>query len=85
MLNQKRNIRVNGRECRLTRTEYDLYEWMRTHRGTVVSRDALLRNVWGFSALGDTRSVDMCVRRLRAKIGAEKIRTVYGKGYEMTA
>ncbi len=78
-----KEIRIEGRSCRLTRTEYDLYRWLRLHRGAVVSRDALLRNVWGFPAEADTRSVDMCVRRLRTKIGSGAIRTVYGKGYVM--
>ena len=80
----EKQIRVNGETCCLTRTEYALYQWMRRHRGTLVTRDALLKNVWGFPGTADTRSVDMCVRRLRAKIGDGTIRTVYGKGYVMT-
>ena len=79
-----RQIQVNGKDCSLTRTEYELFQWMRLYRGNVVSRDALLRNVWGFPAEADTRSVDMCVRRLRAKIGSGAIQTVYGKGYRLT-
>lgn len=78
-------VEINGRNCRLTRTEYELYAWMRMHRGAVVSRDALLRNVWGFPVEADTRSVDMCIRRLRAKIGSGAIRTIYGKGYVLVA
>ena len=58
---------------------------MRLHRGSLVSRDALLKNVWGFPVGADTRSVDMCVRRLRAKIGGGAIRTIYGKGYILVA
>lgn len=85
MKTRERMIRVNGKDLRLTRTEYDLYQWMRQHEGAVVSRDALLKNVWGFPVEADTRSVDMCVRRLRAKIGSGVIQTVYGKGYMMTA
>ncbi len=81
----ERRIEINGKNCRLTRTEYELYEWMRLHRGAVVSRDALLRNVWGFPVEADTRSVDMCIRRLRAKIGFGAIRTIYGKGYVLVA
>ena len=79
------SIRINGKKCELTRTEFDLYQWMHLHRGSVVSRDALLKNVWGFRSEADTRSVDMCIRRLRTKIGSEMIRTVYGKGYVLTA
>lgn len=80
---EEREVRVNGRKCLLTRTEYDVYRWLWRHRGAVVSRGSLLRNVWGFPAETDTRSVDMCIRRLRTKIGSGAIRTVYGKGYVM--
>lgn len=84
MKKEEKRILINGRECRLTRTEYEVYDWMRKRRGTVVSRESLLKNVWGFLSQGDTRSVDMCVRRLRAKIGPDSIRTVYGQGYLLT-
>jgi len=80
---QRRQVRINGQDCSLTRMEYDLYQWMLRHQGAVVSRQALLQNVWGFASEADTRSVDMCVRRLRTKIGTETIHTVYGKGYLM--
>ena len=85
MKSSDRRIQINGRDCTLTRMEYDVYQWMQQHRGNVVSRDALLKNVWGFRSEADTRSVDMCIRRLRTKIGSEKIVTVYGKGYVLTA
>ena len=84
MKSSGRQIQVNGRECTLTRMEYDVYQWMRLHRGDVVSRASLLRNVWGFPMEADTRTVDMCVRRLRTKVGAGVIRTIYGKGYVWT-
>lgn len=67
----------------LSPLERDLYECMLAQEGNVLSRDELLRTVWGFQAPGMTRTVDMCVRRLREKIGSERIRTVYGKGYVM--
>ena len=85
MKSSERWIQVDGKSCRLTRTEWDLYQWLQNHAGKVVSRDSLLRNVWGFAEMADTRSVDMCVRRLRAKIGDTAIRTVYGEGYLMVA
>ena len=69
----------------LSPLEYDLLMWMETHRGDVVSREMLLKNVWGYKSLGETRTVDLCVRRLRKKIGADRIRTVHGKGYLMPA
>jgi len=80
----QRKIEVNGKACELTPTEYELYLWMHRHQGKVVTRDALLKNVWGFLGTADTRSVDMCIRRLRAKIGVQSIQTIYGQGYIMT-
>ncbi|MBR7173922.1 MAG: winged helix-turn-helix transcriptional regulator [Clostridia bacterium] len=77
----ERKVLINGKSFELTRTEFELYQWMRLHRGSVVSRDALLKNVWGFPTEADTRSVDMCIRRLRVKIGSGVIRTIYGRGY----
>ena len=49
----------------------------------VCSRERLLEEVWGYVWAGDTRLVDMHVRRLRAKIGAETIETVRGAGYKL--
>ncbi len=71
--------------CLLSPLEYSLYEWMKLHEGDVLSREVLLRDVWGDREMGDTRTVDMCVKRLRNKIGANRIESVYGKGYRMPA
>ena len=49
----------------------------------VCSRERLLEEVWGYVWAGDTRLVDMHVRRLRAKVGAEVIETVRGAGYKL--
>ena len=70
---------------RLSPLERELYECMRAREGSVISREELLRVVWGFQAPGMTRTVDMCVMRLRAKIGTDRIRSVYGKGYMLRA
>ncbi len=69
----------------LSPLEYDLFMWMKSHQGDILTRETLLRNVWGFKSMGETRTVDMCVQRLRRKIGADRIRTVHGKGYLMPA
>src|SRR5688500_10185837 len=58
----------DGVETALTTKEAALLAHLAAHAGEVVSRDALLREVWGWKASGSTRSVDICVRRLRQKI-----------------
>ena len=68
-------------KSKLSPLERELYACMREREGSVISRDELLQTVWGFQSPGMTRTVDMCVRRLRGKIGTERIRAVYGKGY----
>ena len=65
----------------LSPLERDLYECTLAREGSVLSRDELLKSVWGFQSPGMTRTVDMCVRRLRGKIGTDRILSVYGKGY----
>ena len=67
----------------LTPTEYRLLLELTENRGTVLSRERLLEDVWGYVWSGDTRLVDMHVGRLRAKIGADAIETVRGAGYKL--
>jgi len=79
-----RRVRVDGREVGLTRKEFDLLADLIRHRGRVLTRDRLLERVWGYSYPGETRTVDVHVRRLRKKLGAaadERIETVVGVGY----
>ncbi len=77
---------VRGSQLDLTYKEFELLRFLLTHRGRVFSRDALLRHVWGEEYLGGTRTVDVHIRRLRAKIGPEfdeLIQTVRNVGYKM--
>lgn len=77
---------VKGEALDLTYKEFELLRFLMTHRGRVFSRDALLRHVWGEEYLGGTRTVDVHIRRLRAKIGPqfdELIQTVRNVGYKM--
>jgi len=76
-------VRVGGTPVGLTATEYRLLLELAENRGVVLSRERLLEDVWGYVWAGDTRLVDMHVRRLRAKIGAEAIETVRGAGYKL--
>lgn len=68
----------------LTHLEFELLRFLATHRGVVYTRETLLSLVWGESYFGGTRTVDVHVRRLRAKLGElhdELIQTVRGVGY----
>ena len=79
-------VSVSGEQLYLTYKEFELLRFLMTHRGRVFSRDALLRNVWGEEYLGGTRTVDVHIRRLRAKVGPqfdELIQTVRNVGYKM--
>ncbi|HEX5196055.1 MAG TPA: response regulator transcription factor [Gaiellales bacterium] len=76
-------VRVAGEPIGLTPTEYRLLLELAEHSGVVCSRERLLEEVWGYVWAGDTRLVDMHVRRLRAKVGADVIETVRGAGYKL--
>ena len=78
-----------GRDLRLTHREFELLQYLAERQGRVVSRAELLREVWGYPDLPNTRSVDHAVARLRRKIephrGAPRfIHTVHGDGYQLT-
>lgn len=78
-------VTVEGREIELTSTEYKLLLYLADHAGRVLSRELLLQEVWGYNFVGDTRTVDTHVTRLRSKLGdaGELIKTVRGFGYKM--
>ncbi|WP_203569006.1 winged helix family transcriptional regulator [Aestuariimicrobium ganziense] len=72
----------------LTYTEFELLKYLALHPGRVLSREHLLSEVWGYDYFGGTRTVDVHVRRLRAKLGAEHeghIGTVRNVGYRFDA
>ena len=79
-----REVRLEDVKLDLTPREFDLLAFLVRHPGRVLSRDELLRKVWGYDYVGETRTVDVHVRRLRAKLGdeAERIETVLGSGYK---
>ena len=76
-------VSSRGRHVTLTAKEFLLLEYLLQHRGRVLSRDVLLTDVWGYRYTGGTRTVDVHVRRLRAKLGAasRRIATVKSVGY----
>ncbi|KRE97253.1 transcriptional regulator [Nocardioides sp. Soil774] len=76
--------RIGGRPLDLTYKEFELLKYLAQHPGRVFSREQLLQEVWGYDYFGGTRTVDVHVRRLRAKLGAEHehhIGTVRNVGY----
>ena len=77
------NIAVDGRAVRLTRREFELLRFLVENRNRVLSRERLLERVWGYERFVETRSVDVHVGRLRAKLGAAgpQIETIVGLGY----
>ncbi|HEX4976909.1 MAG TPA: response regulator transcription factor [Nocardioides sp.] len=78
-----RRVHVDGTEVHLTPTEFDLLACLAATPGTVLTRERLLGEVWGWADGGGTRTVDSHVRSLRAKIGAHRVRTVHGVGYAL--
>jgi DNA-binding response OmpR family regulator len=71
----------DGDEVRLTMREFELLWYLITSRPRVASRERILERVWGISSDVETRTVDVHIRALRAKIGAKAIETVIGAGY----
>jgi DNA-binding response OmpR family regulator len=82
------SAKLNGTQLDLTYTEFELLKYLAQHPGRVFSRQQLLSDVWGYDYFGGTRTVDVHVRRLRAKLGPEHesvIGTVRNVGYRFVA
>jgi len=83
----RREVLKNNCRVELTYKEYELLLFLVENRGRVFSRSDLLDKVWGFDFLGDTRTVDIHVQRLRKKLDENKglsiIETVFGVGYKL--
>jgi DNA-binding response OmpR family regulator len=78
-------VRLRGRALSLTHQEFELLKFLAQNRGKVFTREQLLRRVWGYNYYGGSRTVDIHVRRLRAKLGQadDTIQTVRNVGYKM--
>jgi two-component system, OmpR family, response regulator MtrA len=82
-------VRKGGRPVSLTKTEFNLLRCLGERPNQVFSRETLLERVWGYDYLGDSRLVDVHVRRLRAKIESDPeqprfLETVWGVGYRFS-
>ncbi|HZK04894.1 MAG TPA: response regulator transcription factor [Actinomycetaceae bacterium] len=80
-----RRVRRNDREVHLTPTEFDLLVCLADNEGKVLSREALLEQVWDWVDASGTRTVDSHIKALRRKLGADVVRTVHGVGYAFDA
>lgn len=84
-----RAVRLAGRDIKLTAKEFDLLQLFITNRGRVFSRENMLETVWKYDYLGDMRTVDVHIRRLREKIERDNAKpefifTKWGVGYYFT-
>ena len=84
-----RSVTIGGKDVNLTAKEFDLLQLFMSNRGKVFSREALLETIWKYDYLGDLRTVDVHIRRLREKIEhnpaqPEFILTKWGVGYYFT-
>lgn len=80
-----RTVTVDGVKVALTFKEFELICFLFAHRGTVLNRDKILREVWSYEFDGENRTVDVHIRTLRQKLGkyADIIETVRGVGYKI--
>ena len=81
-----RSVTLGGKEVRLTAKEFDLLQMFITNRGKVFSRETMLETVWKYDYMGDARTVDVHIRRLREKLELDPSRptciiTKWGVGY----
>ena len=84
----KREVRLDGENITLRAKEYDLLLKLASRPGRVFKREELLQDVWGYDFFGDSGTIDVHVRRLRAKLNDDSsnprfIETVWGVGYRM--
>ena len=84
---RRREVLIDGNAIELTPKEFDLLHLLASNIGRVFSREELLEKVWGYSFLGNTRTVDVHVNRLRQKLAeytgcSEMISTEWGVGYK---
>lgn len=78
----RHEVKFKDKKISLTLKEFELLRYLILNQGRVLSRDLLLEKIWGYEYAGDTRTVDVHIRRLRKKSSSEYIETVRGVGYK---
>lgn len=82
------SVAIKSESLNLTFKEYELLRFLVSHRGRVFTREALLNQVWGYDYYGGIRTVDVHIRRIRAKLGADyedMVETIRNVGYRFNA
>jgi len=74
-------VSVNGKETRLQKLSFNLLVYLMQREGETIAREILMRDVWGNDVLVTTRTIDVCVCKIRNIIGEEKIQTIKKVGY----
>jgi DNA-binding response OmpR family regulator len=75
------NVSVNGKETRLDNLTFNLLLYLIQNEGETISRDILMRDVWGNEVSVTTRTIDVCVCKIRNIIGKDRIKTIKKVGY----
>jgi len=77
------NLTLDGKRLDLTATEFKLVSMLVANAGSILSREELLQEVWGYSSIVDSRTVDTHMKRLREKLGSHAtcMETIRGQGY----
>ncbi|MGM0409904.1 MAG: response regulator transcription factor [Bacillota bacterium] len=79
---ESHELKKEGEVIELTPKEFELLKHLLINKNRVLTREVLLEKIWGYEYLGDTRTVDVHIRRLRKKIGNKYIKTIRGVGYK---
>ena len=80
---QRKEATLDGEPLSLTAQEFALLQALMQSPDAALTREQLLRTAWGYQGVGETRTVDVHVQRLRRKLGATCIETVYKLGYRL--
>lgn len=80
----ERSVRIDGEIAELTLKEFELFLFLVENKNSVLTREKLLENVWGYDYYGETRTVDNHIQRIRKKLDLKKeIKTIFGLGYRL--
>lgn len=79
-----RIVKLNEKDVELTSKEFDLFLFLVENKNSVLTREKLLENVWGYDYYGETRTVDNHIQRIRKKLDLKnEIKTIFGLGYRL--